>query len=229
MNSIIRLYNRILKKLKKSIPGNSTILKKKIIGKNNTLVLSKGVRFNNALADIEGNNNTITIGDYCRFNNFNIFIRGDNHKILINEFTRFNKGGSIWIEDNNCLVEINRRSTFEDVHIACTEPFSKIIIGEDCMFANDIDIRTGDSHSILDSKNLKRINYASNVIISNHVWVGSHCSILKGVKINENCIIATRSVVTRTIEKSGVILGGIPVRVLKEGVTWCRERIYDGK
>ena len=36
-----------------------------------------------------------------------------------------------------------------DVHIAVTEPGSKVQIGKECMFANDIDIRTGDSHSIL--------------------------------------------------------------------------------
>ncbi|MGS0525300.1 hypothetical protein ACU8V7_09025 [Zobellia nedashkovskayae] len=87
---------------------------------------------------------------------------------------------------------MEKNSTFEDTHLAVTEPSSKVTIGVDCMFANTIDIRTGDSHSIIDIKSNKRINYAKNIIIGNHVWVGAHSSILKGATIADNSIVATR-------------------------------------
>ena len=69
----------------------------------------------------------------------------------------------------------------ENAHITVTEPNFKVKIGEDCMFAYDIDIRTGDSHSIIDKNSGKRINYAQDISIGNHVWLASHCRILKGV------------------------------------------------
>src|SRR5450759_1692287 len=95
------------------------------------------------------------------------------------------------------------------------------------MFAYDIDLRTGDSHSILDSTTMKRTNYARNVEIADHVWVASHVSILKGVKLLKNTVVATRSVVTKSFEKEGILIGGTPVKVLKEGITWDRKRIYE--
>ena len=39
--------------------------------------------------------------------------------------------------------------TMEGGHIASTEG-EKIVIGNDCMFSNDIEIRNGDSHTIID-------------------------------------------------------------------------------
>lgn len=95
------------------------------------------------------------------------------------------------------------------------------------MFAYDIDLRTGDSHSIIDSATMKRINYAKNIEIEDHVWIASHVSILKGVKILRNSVIATRSVVTKSFNKEGVIIGGAPAKILKENVTWSRKRIYE--
>jgi acetyltransferase-like isoleucine patch superfamily enzyme len=126
------------------------------------------------------------------------------------------------------LIEIKSNCTFEkDVHIAATEPNSVITIGADCMFAYDIDVRTGDSHSILDAQTGKRINYAKNVIIGDHVWVASHCSILKGAELKKNSIVATRSVVTKAFDKEGIVVAGSPAVVVKENITWSRKRIYD--
>jgi acetyltransferase-like isoleucine patch superfamily enzyme len=110
-----------------------------------------------------------------------------------------------------------------EIHIAVTEN-SKVIIGEDCMFANDIDIRTGDSHSVIDTQTGERLNYAGDVVISRHVWIAPHTVILKGVNIGENSIIATGAVVTKSCE-AGVIMGGNPAKAIKTGVSWKRERV----
>lgn len=93
------------------------------------------------------------------------------------------------------------------------------------MFANYIDLRTGDSHSIIDIVANKRINYAQNIEIGNHVWVASHVSILKGVNILSNSIVATRSVVTKKFYKENILIGGIPANIIKENITWNRNRI----
>ena len=97
------------------------------------------------------------------------------------------------------------------------------------MFAYDVDIRTGDSHSIIDLTTNKRSNYAQDISISDRVWVGSHVSILKGAAIASDSIVATRALVTRKFEKGNVLIGGTPAKVLKENVKWLRERIYDNK
>lgn len=159
--------------------------------------------------------------------NVKIYIRGNDNRILISSKVKFHRGGEIWIEDENCEATIGERSTFEEAHIAVTEPNSKVVIGKDCMFAYGIDIRTGDSHSIVDKTNGRRINYAENINIGDHVWVASHVSILKGSHISSNSVVATRSVVTKQFTIGNVVIAGSPARVVRENTDWSRERVYD--
>lgn len=195
-------------------------------GINNVIDIDKSAILNNCKFDIVGDNNKIEIGESSILNNLTFFIRGDNNKIIIGKRVRFNRGGSVWIEDYGCEAVIGENTTFEDSHIAVTEPNSKIHIGKDCMFAYDIDLRTGDSHSIVDSISNKRINYAQNINIGNHVWIASHVSILKGVHISDNSIVATRSVVTKPFSENNILIGGVPAKKLKENINWDRQRIY---
>jgi acetyltransferase-like isoleucine patch superfamily enzyme len=200
-------------------------IKRKINGANNSIIHNKAI-LSSVVFDISGNENTIHILDDCILTDVVFYIRGDGHRILINSGCRFNRGGSIWFEDNGCSLSIGENSTFEYVHIALTEPNSIITIGQDCMFAYDIDVRTGDSHSIILKESNERINYAEDISIGNHVWVAAHCILLKGCIIPDDSIIATGSVVTKQYASTGIIIAGNPAKQVKNGITWSRKRIY---
>jgi len=199
---------------------------KSIKGKNNILKINTSARLNNCKIDIVGNANQITIEAESLLNNLVIFVRGNQNKITISKEVKFNHSGELWIEDEHCELFIGKNSTFEETHIAVTEPNSKITIGVDCMFANDIDIRTGDSHSIIDTRSNERINHAKDVTIADHVWVGAHTSILKGSSLAKNSIVATRSVITKHFKEEGVVIAGIPAKVIRHDINWDRKRIY---
>lgn len=220
---VLKKYLRIMFSVQKI----KEIKPKKILkGANNVFDIDKSAILCNCTFDIAGNNNKIEISESSILNNVSFYIRGDNNKIRLGRKVRFNRGGSIWIEDVNCEAIIGENTTFEDSHIAVTEPNSKITIGTDCMFAYDIDIRTGDSHSIIDSITNERINYAQNINIGNHVWIASHVSILKGVHISDNSVVATRAVVTKSFVENNILIGGMPAKKLKENINWDRQRIY---
>lgn len=199
---------------------------RKIKGKNNNIQIDKSAILLNCTFDIVGNDNQIEIQASCIINNLTFYIRGNKNKIKIGKKVEFLKGGSIWIEDFECEANIGDYTSFVNVHIAVTEPRSKICIGKDCMFAYDIEIRSGDSHSIINAQTLKRINYAQNIEIGNHVWVASHVSILKGVKISDNSVIATGAVVTKSFENENILIGGTPAKKIKENINWNRKREY---
>lgn len=207
-----QLYNKVHKKIK---------------GKNNKIQYNIYSVLNDVEFNINGNNNQIDIGDNCYLYNVKFYIRGNNHKISIGNNVLFHHGSSIWFEDKCGSLAIGDNTTFEDVHIAVTEPNSTVRIGNDCMFAYDIDIRTGDSHSIIDLKTNKRTNFAKNVSFGNHIWVAAHCLILKGCSIPDGCVVATGSVLTKSIESTDTVVAGNPAKIVKNGISWERERIYN--
>lgn len=196
----------------------------KVKGENNSIERSEAL-LSKVTFDIVGNDNEIIIGVGARFSNVRIYIRGSNHKLLIGD-NCIVRSGSFWFEDSNCTITVGDHCTIEEAGIAVTEPHSRIELGKDCMLSGGISIRNGDSHSIIDLNTNKRINYAQDIDIGDHVWIGSQVQILKGVKIGPNSIIGLRSIVTKDIP-SNCIAVGVPAKVVKERVTWDRERIYE--
>jgi acetyltransferase-like isoleucine patch superfamily enzyme len=152
-------------------------------------------------------------------------IRGINHKINIGEKCQFRRGGTLWFADSEGSLSIGNNSTFEEVVIAINEIESEVSIGSDCMLAYDIEIRVGDSHSILDSETGTRINYAQNIKIGDHVWIAPHCVILKGVEIADHSIVGTGTIVSSSFEEGNVIIAGNPGKIIKKNINWNRERL----
>lgn len=224
MKKIIKeivLSNSLLHTIARNILKFKDKVRKPISGKNN-VVSNKGVLLK-VRFDVVGDNNLIEIGRSSVLSNMTILIRGNNHILKIAENCHYG-GGSIWFEDDNCQIEIGHKTTIESAHLAVTESNSRIVIGEDCMLSNEIEFRTGDSHSIIDNETKKRINIAQNIEVGNHVWIGSRSTILKGVNIGHNSIIGTNSIVTKDIPSHSVA-AGIPARIVKNNINWVRERI----
>jgi acetyltransferase-like isoleucine patch superfamily enzyme len=199
------------------------LVRRKIRGSGNE-IHSRGAYLKHVTFDIQGNGNLIEVAPGASMKNVLFRIRGDHHRVRIGTGCRFNRGGVIWLEDDHGLLEIGAGTTIEEAHIAVTEPGRKISIGANCLLAYDIDIRSGDSHSLLDPTG-KRINPAEDVIIADHVWIAAHVRILKGVRLARDIVVATGAVVVKPFETPGIILGGNPAKVIKENIGWSKERL----
>ena len=92
---------------------------------------------------------------------------------------------------------------------ACDE----IIIGDSVMFANGAYITDSDWHGIYDRT--ARDEAIKPVHIGNNAWIGDHATVLKGVTIGENSIVAARAVVTKDVPPN-VVVAGNPAKVVKE-------------
>ena len=219
--------------LKERFPGPVSLARKLLRGEADRLQMSirgqenvfkaDGASLSRVNVDIIGDNNQIKIGPGCVFSNVQFRLRGSGHRIEFGENCRVSRGAVLWFENHDGVLQVGAGTTMVEVHIAVIEQ-SKVIIGQDCMFANDIDIRTGDSHSVIDARTGERLNFSGDVNISRHVWIAPHTVVLKGVTIGENSIIATGAVVTKSCE-AGVIMGGNPAKAIKTGVSWKRERV----
>lgn len=95
-----------------------------------------------------------------------------------------------------------------------------ISFGEHCLLSWDILIMDTDFHEILNQED-EIINLPKPIHIGTHVWIGCRTTILKGVDIADNTIIAACSTISCNVSKSNVIYGDNG-RILKEGVRWLR-------
>ena len=57
-------------------------------------------------------------------------------------------------------------------------------------------------------------NHFAPIYLKKRVWVGSHATILPGVTIGENSIVAAGAVVTKDVPDN-VIVAGVPARIIK--------------
>ena len=63
------------------------------------------------------------------------------------------------------------------------------------------------------------------VVIGNNVWIGTRCTILPGVTIGENSVVAAGSIVNKDVPKN-VLVAGIPAKIIREleiPEGWIRE------
>jgi acetyltransferase-like isoleucine patch superfamily enzyme len=158
--------------------------------KNNSLQYNCSI-MKNCLIKINGKNNRIIIYDFSVLSHCHIIINGDNNTIVIGEYCNLNQV-EFWIEDNNNEIVIGKRTSLcGKTHLSAIES-RKIIIGESCLFSSNIDFRTSDSHSIV-NMNGERINPSEDILIGNHVWIGTKVTCLKGVIVADNCIVAATS------------------------------------
>lgn len=60
----------------------------------------------------------------------------------------------------------------------------------------------------------RRSTYCAPIVIKKKAWIGAAVSVMPGVTIGENSIVAANAVVTKDVP-SNTIVGGIPAKVLK--------------
>lgn len=89
----------------------------------------------------------------------------------------------------------------------------KISIGEDCEIASGVVIRDNNSHSINKKRDYKEI------VIGNHVWIGTNSVILPGTKLGNGVVVAAGSVVNKEFPDN-VLIGGVPAKIIKENIEW---------
>jgi acetyltransferase-like isoleucine patch superfamily enzyme len=171
---------------------------------------------------IKGSNINIKCGQATKLVNCILYVQGNNIDIIIGKKCSL-RNLEIWIEDDNGRFTIGDNTTIEGGHIAVTEG-GVVEIGDDCMFSSNIQIRNGDSHSIYDSVSKIRLNSAKSVKIGNHVWLGANSTVLKGVTIADNSIIATGAIVNSACLEENSIYGGIPAKKVRSDIYWDRQR-----
>lgn len=87
-----------------------------------------------------------------------------------------------------------------------------ITIGDDTLIAEHVTIRDHDHVFDAELPTAQAGFVAEPIVIGNNVWLGAKVSVLKGVTIGDNAVIAANSVVTKDVP-ANVLAAGVPARV----------------
>ena len=101
-----------------------------------------------------------------------------------------------------------------------------VFINEGCCFQDQGGIEIGDNVLIGQQVVIATLNHdlaphkRANMIpapvkIGNSVWVGAHATILAGVTVGDNAVIAAGAVVTKDVP-ANVVVAGVPAKIIKE-------------
>lgn len=108
---------------------------------------------------------------------------------------------------NGTLI-IGKNSRINGAHIDAQQ---SITIGKNVRIAPYTIILDSDFHSL---HNHFSDGESKPIVIEDNVWLATRCTILKGVTIGQNSVVATGAIVTKDVPPNCVV-GGIPAKVIK--------------
>jgi acetyltransferase-like isoleucine patch superfamily enzyme len=173
---------------------------------------------------IRGDGNSLRVGNGCRFRDLKIILTGNSLRVEISDNCQMR--GKIKVEDAGSQVTIGAGTTMENTYLGACEG-AHIRIGNDCMFSDQVGLRTGDMHSIIDAETGTRQNPARPITIEPRVWLCRGVTVLKGCTIGENTVVGGGAMVTESLP-AGILAVGSPARIIRTGIRWRRERIAMG-
>ena len=190
-------------------------------GARNTLVFPQNSEHIQGHVVIAGDDNYLEIGDGSISSGMYVYM-GSASRLRIGKHCNL---GDLFVHViDRGEVLVGSRSGFNGrVRLLLHEP-GRIKIGNDCLFAGEVDVTISDMHSIVTMETGERVNPARDVVLEDHVWVGQRAMILKGTHAGKDSIIGACSLLSGAVP-ANCVAAGIPARVIRTGVTWRHELI----
>lgn len=89
-----------------------------------------------------------------------------------------------------------------------------VTLGKDVFIAPGVVISAA-THPLDAERRVTRHFQSHPIVIRDRVWIGANATILTGVTIGENAVVAAGSVVTEDVP-ANCLVGGVPAKVIKE-------------
>lgn len=93
---------------------------------------------------------------------------------------------------------------------------SQIILGDNLLMGPGVCLFSTNHSMALDEPMTFQERREASIVIGDDVWLGAHCIITAGTQIANGVVVAAGAVVTRSISEEGVIVGGIPAKIIGE-------------
>lgn len=98
-------------------------------------------------------------------------------------------------------------------NIVTSEPYL-ISIGNDCTVSTDVSFVTHDASVGVFLGRDNKSDLCGKITIGNNCFIGNNSILLYGITIPDRTLVAAGSVVTKSIEEPGCIIGGNPAKII---------------
>ena len=89
-----------------------------------------------------------------------------------------------------------------------------VYVGDGCQIGHNVVFATLNHYL---EPERRKITYPAPIVLEENVWVGAQATILQGVTIGRNAVVAAGAVVTHDVP-AGAVVGGVPARVIRQAV-----------
>lgn len=126
----------------------------------------------------------------------------------------------------NTVLEVKRDAVFNSGFFSANGgsviiAAKSITFGEDVMIGRNVIVYDSDFHQLKNAHG-DIINPAEPVVIEDHVWLTSNITVLSGVRIGKDSLIASTTVVSKDVPPHCIVAGNSLGRVIRDEVNWDR-------
>jgi len=137
--------------------------------------------------------------------------RSPGARLEIADDVRIHGGALFLLQTQDSVIKLGRGAFINfDTKVMAHQ---RITIGPRCSISWNVSIMDSDFHKI------DGVGSPEPVEIGEHVWIGAHALVLKGVKIGDGAVVAAGSLVTRDVPARAVVAGA-PATVRRTNIDW---------
>lgn len=142
-------------------------------------------------------------------------------RIICGNNVNFGVINSPFFYNSYCYIEARTPDSSiifgDNVHINNACSFiseSKITIGNNVLIGFNCQMADSDFHDLNKNNRLQTDPSPLEIVIGDNVFIGNNVTVLKGVSIGENSVIANGALVTKSFPEN-VVIGGVPANILR--------------
>lgn len=143
--------------------------------------------------------------------------------ILIRNGGQIECRGTVGLSQGVIIVADNARLILGD-HFRCNYSTTIHCMESDITFGNEVvcgwnvTVKNNDGHTVIES-GIKK-DKSAPIVIGDHVWLCAYSTVLKGVNLGANSVVAYGSLLTKACGEPNQLYAGVPAKQKRNNINW---------
>ena len=95
---------------------------------------------------------------------------------------------------------------------------SDVTFGDEVVCGWRVTVKNFDGHTVIENGVPKPTS--APITVGNHVWLCAHSTVMKGVSIGDDSVVAYGSLLTKAQGEANVLFAGTPAKPIRDHITW---------